>query len=111
MHPAHYHGYYLILMKKVSDQYLSYLGKYGYAIEQDQTDQPIGFARRLHCEKRLINRLTCVIITTNVIQKRVMSEIPKISEAEWEVMKIVWSKDVPCTANEIVDVETSWSQL
>ena len=32
-----------------------------------------------------------------------MSEIPKISEAEWEVMKIVWSKASPCTANEIVD--------
>jgi len=32
-----------------------------------------------------------------------MSEIPNISEAEWEVMKIVWSKDSPCTANEIVD--------
>ncbi|WP_088186106.1 BlaI/MecI/CopY family transcriptional regulator [Desulfosporosinus sp. FKA] len=32
-----------------------------------------------------------------------MSEIPKISDAEWEVMKIVWSKTYPCTANEIVD--------
>jgi len=32
-----------------------------------------------------------------------MSEIPKISESEWEVMKIVWSKTSPCTANEIVD--------
>lgn len=32
-----------------------------------------------------------------------MSEIPKISEAEWEVMKIFWAKAVPCTANEIVD--------
>ena len=32
-----------------------------------------------------------------------MSEIPKISEAEWEVMKIVWSRSSPCTANEIVD--------
>lgn len=32
-----------------------------------------------------------------------MSEIPKISEAEWEVMKIVWSSSSPCTANEIVD--------
>ena len=31
-----------------------------------------------------------------------MSEIPKISEAEWEVMKIFWAKAVPCTANEIV---------
>lgn len=31
-----------------------------------------------------------------------MSEIPKISEAEWEVMKTFWAKVVPCTANEIV---------
>jgi len=32
-----------------------------------------------------------------------MSEIPKISEGEWEVMKIVWSRTSPFTANEIVD--------
>lgn len=32
-----------------------------------------------------------------------MPEIPKISEAEWEVMKVVWSKSSPCTANDIVD--------
>ena len=38
-----------------------------------------------------------------------MSEIPKISEAEWEVMKIFWAKAVPCTANEIVDVLGSFS--
>ena len=38
-----------------------------------------------------------------------MSEIPKISEAEWEVMKIFWSKAVPCTANEIVDALGSFS--
>jgi BlaI family transcriptional regulator, penicillinase repressor len=35
-----------------------------------------------------------------------VSEIPKISEAEWEVMKIVWSKSSPCTANDIVDALT-----
>ncbi|ODA39934.1 BlaI/MecI/CopY family transcriptional regulator [Desulfosporosinus sp. BG] len=38
-----------------------------------------------------------------------MSEIPKISEAEWEVMRIFWSKAVPCTANEIVDALGSFS--
>ena len=38
-----------------------------------------------------------------------MSEIPKISEAEWEVMKIFWSKPIPCTANEIVDALGSFS--
>ncbi len=32
-----------------------------------------------------------------------MSDIPNISEAEWEVMKIVWSRTSPWTANEIVD--------
>lgn len=32
-----------------------------------------------------------------------MAETPKISDAEWEVMKIVWSKNSPLTANEIVD--------
>ena len=32
-----------------------------------------------------------------------MSETPKISEAEWEVMKVVWLKSSPCTANDIVD--------
>ena len=30
-----------------------------------------------------------------------MTDIPKISEAEWEVMKIIWSKN-PCPANEII---------
>jgi BlaI family penicillinase repressor len=38
-----------------------------------------------------------------------MSEIPKISEAEWEVMKIFWAKAVPCTANEIVEALAVWS--
>jgi BlaI family penicillinase repressor len=31
-----------------------------------------------------------------------MAKIPKISEAEWEVMKVLW-KTSPKTANEIVD--------
>lgn len=31
-----------------------------------------------------------------------MEEIPKISEAEWEVMKIVWA-DSPCTSNQIIE--------
>lgn len=38
-----------------------------------------------------------------------MSNIPKISEAEWEVMKIFWSKTDPCTANEIVDALDGFS--
>ncbi|ALB45734.1 CopY/TcrY family copper transport repressor [Clostridium beijerinckii] len=31
-----------------------------------------------------------------------MGEIPKISEAEWEVMKIVWT-DSPRTSNQIIE--------
>lgn len=39
-----------------------------------------------------------------------MSNIPKISEAEWEVMKIIWEKD-SCSANEIIkslEGSTEW---
>jgi BlaI family transcriptional regulator, penicillinase repressor len=32
-----------------------------------------------------------------------MSRMPKISEAEWEVMKILWERS-PLTANEIVEI-------
>ncbi|TVX93487.1 BlaI/MecI/CopY family transcriptional regulator [Paenibacillus agilis] len=32
-----------------------------------------------------------------------MKEIPRISEAEWEIMKILWSK-APTTANEVIEV-------
>lgn len=31
-----------------------------------------------------------------------MKEMPKISEAEWEVMKIVWANS-PCTSNQIIE--------
>lgn len=31
-----------------------------------------------------------------------MSQIPRISEAEWEVMKVLWAR-APQTANEVVD--------
>lgn len=31
-----------------------------------------------------------------------MKEIPKISEAEWDVMKIVWANS-PCTSNQIIE--------
>jgi BlaI family penicillinase repressor len=40
-----------------------------------------------------------------------MSETPRISETEWEVMKIVWSQ-APCSAAEIIDAlkqeDPSW---
>lgn len=49
--------------------------------------------------------ITSVIMITkvNATRRKNMSETPKISDAEWEVMKIVWPKNSPCTANEIVD--------
>ncbi len=31
-----------------------------------------------------------------------MKDIPKISEAEWEIMKIIWEK-APVTSSEIID--------
>jgi BlaI family penicillinase repressor len=40
-----------------------------------------------------------------------MSQAPRISETEWEVMKIVWSQ-TPCSAGEIIaalqKVDPSW---
>jgi BlaI family transcriptional regulator, penicillinase repressor len=41
----------------------------------------------------------------------VLSETPKISDAEWEVMKAFWTKAAPCTANDIVEAladNTDW---
>jgi len=41
-----------------------------------------------------------------------MAKVPKISEAEWEVMKVLW-KTSPRTANEIVDQlkgKTRWKR-
>jgi len=31
-----------------------------------------------------------------------MKELPKISEAEWEVLKIIWENS-PCTSNQIIE--------
>ncbi|MDQ7097004.1 BlaI/MecI/CopY family transcriptional regulator [Desulfosporosinus sp. PR] len=39
-----------------------------------------------------------------------MSEIPRISEAEWEVMKIFWSRSAPCTAHEIFEALQGFSK-
>jgi len=39
-----------------------------------------------------------------------MKEIPKISEAEWEVLRVLWEKET-CTASEVVEVladNTDW---
>ena len=41
-----------------------------------------------------------------------MKKAPKISEAEWQVMKVLWNK-APLTANNIVEIlskETSWKR-
>lgn len=40
-----------------------------------------------------------------------MPKIPRISEAEWEVMKVFWSKQEPSPANQIVAAlagKTDW---
>jgi len=51
--------------------------------------------------------ITCVIITTHVVasekERFDMADLPKISDAEWEVIKIFWSRATPCTANEVVE--------
>ena len=41
-----------------------------------------------------------------------MNTIPRISEAEWQVMKVLWKKS-PLTANDIVEIlskETPWKR-
>ncbi|KRE40679.1 penicillinase repressor BlaI [Paenibacillus sp. Soil724D2] len=39
-----------------------------------------------------------------------MKSVPHISDAEWEVMKVLWAK-APCTANEVIEAleaQTDW---
>lgn len=41
-----------------------------------------------------------------------MNQIPRISEAEWEVLKVLWASSVPMSANEVIDKlseYTDWS--
>ncbi|MFX3635340.1 MAG: BlaI/MecI/CopY family transcriptional regulator [Candidatus Pristimantibacillus sp.] len=41
-----------------------------------------------------------------------MEETPRISESEWEIMKVLWHADKPVSANEIIDavsVQVDWS--
>lgn len=41
-----------------------------------------------------------------------MPQMPKISDAEWEAMKVVWSSPAPVTANDVVDslaAQMKWS--
>lgn len=39
-----------------------------------------------------------------------MKETPRISEAEWEVMKVIWSMDTKATANAVIEKleNTDW---
>ncbi|WP_324823916.1 BlaI/MecI/CopY family transcriptional regulator [Sinanaerobacter sp. ZZT-01] len=32
-----------------------------------------------------------------------MKKLPNISDAEWQVMKILWAEDVPVTSNHVID--------
>src|SRR6185503_16401303 len=42
-------------------------------------------------------------------KRRASRAVPKISDAEWRVMKVIWEKQ-PITTNEVVDAlaETDW---
>ncbi len=39
-----------------------------------------------------------------------MPEMPKISDAEWEAMKVIWDSPAPVTANEVVTALASQMQ-
>lgn len=57
-------------------------------------------------------RCNLLLMITSVIYRRiVMKEVPKISDTEWQVMKVIWAK-APCTASIIIDelaAVTNWS--
>lgn len=38
-----------------------------------------------------------------------MKDLPKISEAEWEVMKIIWEHS-PCTSNQVIEALESTTE-
>ena len=55
------------------------------------------------------SRIICVLHCKN--REGIMSRLPQISEAEYEVMKVIWSK-VPISTNEVTDIlleATDWS--
>jgi BlaI family penicillinase repressor len=45
---------------------------------------------------------TCNLYAVTIVSTNAMKKIPKISEAEWEVMKVLWTKG-PCSSGEIVE--------
>jgi len=54
---------------------------------------------------------TCNPGVHHVLMEKI-KEIPKISDAEWKVMEVLWSSDKPLTSSEIIEVlsETAdWS--
>jgi len=44
----------------------------------------------------------CNLYALTTVSTITMKKIPRISETEWEVMKVVWSKG-PCSAGDIVE--------
>lgn len=41
-----------------------------------------------------------------------LSKVPNISESEWEVMRVLWAKSSPVTAQEVIDelaIPNNWS--
>jgi len=41
-----------------------------------------------------------------------VATVPQISDAEWEVMKVLWARQTPTTANEVIEVlaeRTDWN--
>ncbi|OAA90624.1 Penicillinase repressor [Clostridium ljungdahlii] len=54
-----------------------------------------------------------ILKTTLVVRKEVkkLNKIPKISDSEWEVMKVLWKKS-PLTSSEIIEIlkeHSSWN--
>ena len=37
-------------------------------------------------------------------------KMPNIFDAEWEIMKVFWEKNSPCTANEVVEIMSQYTK-
>ena len=49
-------------------------------------------------------------VTIVIVQEMVMSEKPRISDAEWQVMRVLWRKS-PATVKEVIEIlsnKTTW---
>jgi len=81
----------------------------------------IGAQIRVHSKKKkkiiflltlCVTYVTIVNVTDVIVVETNMKKTPRISEAEWEVMKVLWSTS-PMTANEIVKTlsgKTHWKR-